>query len=152
MRAAPPLALALGSGRPERAVVAGLVATSVATGLGWALWHGVAQQAMAWWPAAWLPLLAGLAAAALAWRLCRPVQGQLVWDSRAWRLEPAGTVLSLEPAIDLGGWMLLRLAPAQGRGLWIGLSRAQVGAAHWHALRATVYSGQPAKPDAGPAA
>jgi hypothetical protein len=141
MRAAPPLALALGSGRPERAAVAVLAGASAACATAWALWHAATQGVLAWWPAMVAVPAAAALAAGLAWRLVRPLQGGLCWNGRAWQWQQAA--VQVEPAIDLGRWLLLRLHLPAGAVRWVGLGRAQVGAANWHALRATLYAAGP---------
>jgi len=75
--------------------------------------------------------------AALAWRFTPIDTGSLGWDGAQWRFRDLPG--SLLPAIDLGGWMLLRFDPAgAGRRAWLATSEGAAGAA-WHPLRAAVY-------------
>ena len=141
MRGWPPLDLPLG---PTR--------------LGWAahvaLWLAAAASVAAWvlavneLPGGRLPWAA---AGALGLALVRPRRPAAVrrlrWDGREWSLAlgdgPAqpGT---LAVALDLGGWLLLRLeAPQAPRRRWLAVDRRSAGTA-WHALRCAVYSARPA--------
>jgi len=103
----------------------------------------------------WLPLWAWLALAAallppaalLGARLvARPVARALRWDGQAWWLGHAGMAderpIRAEVAMDLGGWLLLRLRPrgsAWARPRYLALGRAACPG-QWTALRATLYA------------
>lgn len=91
------------------------------------------------WPAAAAALAAALAAARLETR--REVE--LAWDGRRWSAD--GVAGSLDPMIDLGFWMLLRLTPEE-HGIaarWVPLAGAGAGPP-LHAFRAAVYSSRAA--------
>ena len=80
--------------------------------------------------------LAGL----VAWRAeVRRADEDLRWDGEAWSW--GGVAVRPHVALDLGGWMLLRLTPgAPGlRGRWLPLSSRRAGP-HWAALRAALYA------------
>jgi hypothetical protein len=86
---------------------------------------------------------------------------RLVFDGQVWTCafpgpRPARERCAPVVALDLGGWMLLRIDPASGydapasagpvewagrrmRLRWVALSRRSA-AAHWHALRVALYS------------
>jgi hypothetical protein len=84
--------------------------------------------------------LLGCAMAGLGWRLTRCAPQTLRWDGQAWWLDEAAQGVAV--AMDLGGWLLLRLTPTGGGWLWpryLALSRAHCGA-QWSGLRATLYS------------
>ncbi len=98
---------------------------------------------------AWAPgLPAGLAAIAVVAAGVRSGRGSaptgstpalLAWDGQTWRL--GERAVRPRVALDLGGWMLLRLDPADapGRRHWLPLSAAVAGAA-WPPLRAALFS------------
>jgi hypothetical protein len=103
----------------------------------------VAAVAMQWGLGlvSWLAAtgLLGSAMACLGWRLTRYAPQTLRWDGQAWWLDEAAQ--SVAVAMDLGGWLLLRLAPTGRwwRPRYLALSRAHCGA-QWSGLRATLYS------------
>jgi hypothetical protein len=90
----------------------------------------------------WLTV-AGLlvpAMACLGWRLTRYAPQTLRWDGQVWRLGEA--VQDVSVAMDLGGWLLLRLSALSGGWRWpryLALSRVHCGT-QWSSLRATLYS------------
>jgi hypothetical protein len=114
----------------------------VAWGLHW-------QDMGSGWPTA---LLAGLVAggAAASWVRRRSGEGDLSWDGAQWQWQgEAGPVTA---TVDLGHWMLLRMAPGAGPVQWIVASRALTDGP-WSAFRAALYSRRPADPlDAPPPA
>lgn len=86
----------------------------------------------------------------------RPGAVQLRWDQQCWHVGPVGPAGGepwsgqLSVAIDLGGWMLLRLSPSPMAPwpTWLPVSR-RGHRALWHALRCAVYSPPPqSAPDA----
>jgi hypothetical protein len=117
-----------------------------------------AALAIWWWqrpaPAPWwvggavVAGCAGAIACGLAtWHQPRSV---LHWDRQDWLLE-SGTAApragTLEVAIDLGSWMLLRFVPVPGGRSgpellavrWLAVERGRLGF-EWHALRCTLYA------------
>jgi hypothetical protein len=99
--------------------------------------------------------LAALAAAALT--LWRTAPTDLRWDGACWHLKRPGSVAlsgSISVTLDLGQWMLLRFAPALGKGpiavIWLPAQRRGIET-QWHALRCAVHSPRPSKrADDGP--
>ena len=117
---------------------------------------------LGWWlalpaPASGVATLGALLAAAClgaaVFAVRRVPPTRLHWDGQRWFVgvggpessDPSATDLTV--AIDLGGWMLLRLlrqdAPRWQRPLWLPAQR-RGHAAQWHALRCAVYSPRPA--------
>ena len=149
MRVAPPVQALSCSAGPWRSIQQALYALAAAVAAYWA-------GAQLWGAGPWVALAAvalGLAAAAWAGRaLAAPAQ-QLVWDGAVWQLRPAGSEPLSGQALlmlDLGGWMLVRFAPAGAGpwrdGRWLPLSHRDAGAA-WQALRVALHApprGQPA--------
>lgn len=84
----------------------------------------------------------------LAGRLLRPQARVLRWDGRGWH--GAGHAGSLVVALDMAGFMLLRLDLPRRAGavlpwprrrcLWLAVTAREAGA-DWRALRTAVYSG-----------
>ncbi len=102
--------------------------------------HLLAAAALLGWNPGWPTLAAALALCWLglrAWRDARRPPATLAWDGQDWR--HADQPVQAGVALDLGGWMLLRLTAAGGRRVWLPLSPAGCGAA-WTALRATLYA------------
>jgi len=75
----------------------------------------------------------------------------LHWDGQAWHWAAAHVPEDrrragrIQVALDLGGWMLLRLLPADGgapRAHWLPVQAAGLERS-WHALRCAVYSPTP---------
>lgn len=104
-----------------------------------AVLRGLAVAALLAWVGPWLAPLA-LAVAAWSWRRVSLAVPRLSWDGAAWRLD--GAAGRAEPALDLGGWMLIRFAPEAGAIAWLPVSPAADPAA-WGALRAALYSSAP---------
>ena len=118
--------------------------------------------ALGWWLAVPAPasgattlgaLLAAACLGAAVFGVRRVLPTRLHWDGQRWFVgvgEPESSdpsAADLTVAIDLGGWMLLRLrrqhAPRWRRSLWLPAQR-RGQAAQWHALRCAVYSPRPA--------
>jgi hypothetical protein len=91
------------------------------------------------WPVA-APGAAAAAAAAgmVSWRGRRTTGERLAWDGRAWHWgQHCGGVRLM---IDADAWMLLRFDPASAaRPHWLLVSAGACGGG-WHGLRAAVYS------------
>jgi len=131
MRRTPPVVVQLQPQWLLQAVVA-CIAVLAAGGLAaWAISHRES-----FWPA----LLAVPVAAVYAWRAALVLPRRLRWDGQAWWLaEPHRddeTAVQLAVLIDLDAWLLLRASPGP---LWLPLARRQQ-AAHWGALRATLFA------------
>jgi hypothetical protein len=142
LKAAPPVSVRAGDGVAWRIVLALLPALAAGAFAAWLL--ALAGQAA--WPAWAVALLAGSLA---GWRW-RPAAVALAWDGQRWHAD--GTPGRVHAAIDLGGWMLLKLTPeAPGPVRWIAVSPREAGAS-MPALRAAVYSpsAPTARPEAGP--
>jgi hypothetical protein len=131
--------------RGASAVLAGCAAAAM--GL-W--WHAIDHE-LAWFTKT-LAAAAAVGFIALAASLLRQRPLSLRWDGQQWHLGPASSIGNepgsgrLGPAVDLGGWMLLRFdhEPASRRRLpvWIGVQRRGLER-EWHALRCAVYSPRP---------
>jgi hypothetical protein len=127
----------------------GLLLLLASTALAAWSWAGTAFDVRAFAAAA----VACLAIAAAAWstRTTGPVL--LRWDGRQWFVGPGmvpgadSGATDVSVALDLGGWMLLRLRPTSAA-RWratVWLPAQQLGhEAHWHAFRCAVYSPRPA--------
>jgi hypothetical protein len=145
MHAAPPVRMSLAAARAWHFAVA---LCAGAAGANLAAW--VALQAQS--PAA-VAIAISLAVAAAAWlstlwRLRRDAApGVLAWDGAAWRWSP-GTAASqaVEPRvmIDLGPWLLLRIAPIEPArpAVWRVAARRHAGAS-WPQWRAALYARRP---------
>ena len=107
-----------------------------------ALVHALAALTLlAWQPGGW-PTLAALGVAvagAWAWRQCSPSGSsrRLAWDGQGWEFD--GHAVTPAVALDLGGWMLLRLRRDGSGAYWLPLSPARAGSA-WPALRTALYA------------
>lgn len=131
MRRTPPVVVQLAPQPAVQAVVA-LLALVASGGLaGWAVSHHAGS-----WPA----LLAVPPIVLWGWRAAAVLPRRLRWDGEAWWLaEPHSdddTAVQLSVLIDLDTWMLLHATPGPR---WLPLSRHQQ-AAHWTALRATLFA------------
>ncbi len=128
--------------------------------------HGVlglhlmtATVLLVWRPELWTVAVAvALALAGVAaWRAdLHSARGRLHWDGQRWTLDECAVQPAV--AVDLGGWMLLRLRRPGARfplwpPLWRPLSVRRAGAA-WVPLRAALYanSAPTVHPTGGPAA
>lgn len=101
-------------------------------------------------------LAAAIVVAAQAARVLRQPPRQLVWDGARWAVLPLSddrqaVVVTL--VLDLGGWMLVQLVPAEpsgrsgwrlGPSQWLALSQRD-NAAVWADLRVALYSWRPAQ-------
>jgi len=117
-----------------------LLAASGVSAWWWALWT---QDAAGLAPRALLPLATWLAAASL-WPLTRAELWELRWDGSQWAfgrpdasLDPA----AVRVALDLNGWLLLRINTARGR-QWLALSHSRHRPT-WHGLRCALYCARP---------
>jgi hypothetical protein len=147
MRSSPSFALTLKAFGLWYAGIGALVLSGAAVALGW--WLSA--------PASGATTLGALLAAAClgaAAHGARPVSPtRLRWDGQRWFAGVSGSnvddlgAVDLSVAIDLGGWMLLRLrrpdAPRWRNALWLPAQR-RGHETQWHALRCAVYSPRPA--------
>jgi hypothetical protein len=112
-------------------------------------WAAAAASLCAWlaerggYPPAFGVACAG-PAALWAWWLCRTRVATLHWDGAQWLLNDK--LVHVSVALDLDRWMLLCLQSAEGgRRQWLPATARQAGA-HWHGLRAALYSRAPESP------
>ena len=150
MHAPPPVRMSLA---PDRAWHAAIVLSAAVAGANLATWGVLHAQASL----AVTATVALVAAAVVAWSAWRWLRGSgagvLAWDGAVWQwsaeaVPPRPTELRV--MIDLGGWLLLRLAlaaPAQ-RVVWLVASRRGAGAL-WPVWRAALYA---ARRDSEPSA
>lgn len=131
MRRTPPVVLHLKPQPAVQALVSLIVASAFGGLVAWAFSHQLPA-----WPA----LLAVPLVAFLAWRAAAVLPRRLRWDGEAWWLAEPGrdddSQVQLAVLIDLDAWLLLRASPGPR---WLALSRGQQ-AAHWSALRATLFA------------
>jgi hypothetical protein len=136
MNRAPAVEVVVVADRATRVALAAIGAAAAASLAAWLAALGSAPAALAGGLALAAGLAAGLAGAAPGWRW-RPAAAHLRWDGQGWSLLPAGTATPVAGraagAVDLDGWVLLRLDAAASR-RWLPLSRAAHRAA-WPALR-----------------
>ena len=89
---------------------------------------------------------------ALAWRPARllgpAAPTVLSWDGQAWQDPAGGGPLRLQPMLDLGDALLLRVH-GPGRSVWWALQRRHTGG-DWAAFRAALYSARPEGVRPGP--
>ncbi|EGJ09939.1 hypothetical protein [Rubrivivax benzoatilyticus] len=138
MRHPPPVAVTCSGGVPWRAAQALLAAAAAGCACAWLQAHlGDGHPSPA------LALAAALLAAATAWAGASPRPLALRWDGSAWMA--ADTPCRPEVAIDLGGWMLLRLRPARGPARWAAVAAGDAGG-RWHGLRTALHA-RSAAPD-----
>jgi hypothetical protein len=131
MRAAPAVGAPIGLASGWRATQALLWALAVLAACAWLLAHGGLQPVWAW--------LAALPTAWLAWQGSRTQVAVLAWDGQQWLLDGAPARVTV--AFDLDHALLLRLQTELGI-RWLPATARQAGA-HWHALRAALYSRAP---------
>ena len=131
MRRTPPVVVHL---QPQPAVQFLVAWISVLASGGLAAW-ALSHTQVAWPAVLVVPLFAFW-----AWREARVLPRRLRWDGEAWWLAEPGrddeTQVQLAVLIDLDTWLLLRAGPGAR---WLPLSRGQQ-AAHWGALRATLFA------------
>jgi hypothetical protein len=150
MRAAPAVEAALGQGRAERMLITGLHVLAGAGLSRWVVAH--VETVVGRLPAglSWIVGLVGaLALGAVGFWLARRVlpaePSRLCWDGASWQLSSGWRGESRQEgmvplrrvvvSLDLGAWMLLQLAPADGAPpRWRVASARGVGTA-WHGLR-----------------
>jgi hypothetical protein len=101
-----------------------------------ALLHGLALASLLAWAVAPAAALAALpVVAVMALRRPAATTPRLAWDGRVWQLD--GAEARPQIALDLGGWMLLRVR-ADRRTHWLPMSPAAAPDT-WPALRAALY-------------
>jgi len=137
MRAAPAVQVDIGLSpgwRVAQALIWALVCAAVSAWL--AMWNG--QQAA-------LGLATAPPAGLVAWWCSSQRTASLRWDTAQWCLGDEPVCVTV--AMDLDRWLLLALRPSEGPGrcLWLPATAWQA-AAHWHALRAALYSRAPESP------
>jgi hypothetical protein len=128
-----------------RAAVAVIAASAIAAVVAWALATLDAQTPATVLVVVGAAALLGLATTALALSLARVEAGLLACRDGVWSFAAdAGTIRSgpLVVAIDLGGFLLLRLADGRRLGSWLPVQRLGLER-EWHALRCAVYSPPP---------
>jgi hypothetical protein len=146
VHAAPPVRVRVRRGALWPAFVGAATAAAVGNVMAWGL-HMAGLGAG--WPTA---LLAAAVAggAAASWAQRESGEGDLSWDGTQWQWQ--GQPGQVHAAIDLGGWMLLRVAYDTGVRRWVAIGRAGTDGP-WAALRAALYSRRPTDPlDAPPPA
>jgi hypothetical protein len=149
MRPSPSFDLTLTAFGVWYAGVGALVLLGAAVALGW--WLAVPAPASGATMLGALLAAACLGAALFGVRRVPPTR--LRWDGQRWFVGVVGpadsdpSAADLTVAIDLGGWMLLRLrrrdAPRWRRAFWLPAQR-RGHETQWHALRCAVYSPRPA--------
>jgi hypothetical protein len=140
MRAAPAVAVEAMPTARLRTIQALLAAGAAASLAAWAVQHLGRFDVAAWAGAA-----AAAVGAALGWRAPTTLRARLAWTGAGWELQLPGSggggesTAPPEVALDLGGWMLVRVR-RPGRGsVWAEVSQGSAGAA-WLAWRTAVYS------------
>jgi hypothetical protein len=136
VHAAPAVRVSLGRSAAWAAFVGTCAALAAGNAVAWALLqsqvaHGASVLAAALLAAA----VAATAAATAAWR-AQPV-GELRWDGETWH--GAGVSGQARVALDIGNWMLLRLAAPEGTARWFAVSR-RATSGPWAALRAALHA------------
>ncbi len=145
MHAAPPVRMSLA---PDRAWHGAIGLCAGAAGANLAAWSALqAQVALPMVVATTLAAAAAASLSALWWVRRDATSGVLAWDGGAWQWSPdAVASLAVEPRvmIDLGPWLLLRIAPTGPArpALWRVASRRHAGAS-WSQWRAALYARGP---------
>ncbi|MEO6276812.1 hypothetical protein [Roseateles sp.] len=137
MRRTPPVVVQL-QRQPALQAVMACVAALASGGLAaWMLSH---------YPSAWPALLSIPLVSIYGWRAAAVLPRRLRWDGQAWWLADSDrdeeATVQLTVLIDLDAWLLLRASPGP---CWLPLARHQQ-AAHWAALRATVFAAPTVQP------
>ena len=145
MRAAPAFELTSSEAAGERWLVALLLAVTGAALAAW-LWSHVDARAnlrvhAAW---AWFAVVATAGVAGwIGWSVARPRPCKLRWQQDRWTWSDARSniecVVSVEPRLDLGTWILLMLRAPGDAVRWVAIGRQRAGVA-WHPLRATLFA------------
>ena len=150
MHAPPPVRMSLEPDRGWHAAIALSAAVAGANLAAWGALHAQASLAVT----TTVALLVTAMAVWLAWRRLRVSgAGVLAWDGTVWQWSAEAVPprpAELRVMIDLGGWLLLRLAlavPAQPV-VWLVASRRGAGAL-WPVWRAALYA---ARRDSEPSA
>ncbi len=121
-----------------RAALIGLVLLAAATLGAWLHGHELPLSLVLG-----LPLALALALLGRPARLLGPERPTvLAWDGRQWSVSPEGQALKVQPMLDLGDAMLLRMKQPGGGMLghrWWALQRSRC-AGDWAAFRAALYS------------
>jgi hypothetical protein len=146
VHAAPPVRVRVHRGALWPAFVGAATAAAAGNVVAWGLY---ALDLGAAWPTA---LLAAAVAggAAAAWAQRSSGEGELSWDGAQWRWQDRPG--DVQATIDLGNWLLLRVAHDAGTRCWVAAGRAATDGP-WSALRAALYSRRPSDPlDAPPPA
>ena len=150
MHAPPPVRMSLA---PDRAWHAAIASSAAVAGANLAAWGALHAQASLTLTAAVALLAAAAAAWSVWWRMRGSGAGVLAWDGAIWQWSAAAVPprpTEVRVMIDLGGWLLLRLAlavPAHPV-VWLVTSRRGAGAL-WPHWRAALYA---ARRDSEPAA
>ena len=150
MHAAPPVRMSLA---PDRAWHAAIALSAAVAGANLAAWGALHAQASLAVTATIALVAAAVAACAARRRLRGSGAGVLAWDGTVWQwsaaaVPPRPTEVCV--TVDLGGWLLLRLAlavPAHPV-VWLVASRRGAGAL-WPLWRAALYA---ARRDSEPSA
>jgi hypothetical protein len=151
MHGSPSCAISVGRFGVWRAAVGTVAAAALASLAAWLFASPLGEDA---WVRAGVAA-AALATLALAVSLWRVSPVRLVWDGVGWSVAPASGAEpaasgTLDVAVDLGGFLLLRFVPAGRSGpaavRWIPVGRAGLER-EWHAFRCAVYSPRPAAAD-----
>jgi hypothetical protein len=136
VHAAPAVRVSLGRSAAWAAFAGGCAALAAANAVAWALLQSQdAHEAGVLAAALGAAALAATAAATVAWRT-QPV-GELRWDGVTWH--GPGVSGQARVALDIGNWMLLRLAAPDGTARWFAVSR-RATTGPWAALRAALHA------------
>jgi hypothetical protein len=148
MHGSPPCTITVERFRAWRAAVAVVAAAALAALGAWLFASPLGETPLARVGVAF----AALVTVGLAASLWRQPTVRLRWDGLAWTVATPGAAAEevagrLEPAIDLGSFLLLRFHPAGRPGTvgarWIPVGRAGLER-EWHGFRCAVHSPQPA--------
>jgi hypothetical protein len=138
MRAAPPVDAALGGGRLERMLMVLLHALAGGVCAAWLGLHAGWQRPGWWLATLGVAAALGVLGAVLARRVLPATPGRLRWTGAQWALHMPGQELPLQRvvvAIDVGGWMLLRLQGQDRPFVVWRVAAARSARGGWHGLR-----------------